>query len=456
MSTLLERVQSWDPHEIAARPAVQQLWDKGLLWSLAHRRSFKYPMGVSIPKDAFFDYEPREMVPISDEEIAIMCWCAAGSNGIIRNDLSFKQGAVIHPWFEGRVFPSACNVWTTHLVFFNDEGTYRYIPHVPTQPVEIETKDDIWKIFQAFKDGLVQINDQPLRIKEESPLAWKLNTPFILKPGTVVFLPVTDLTFEFLNLLFHIYDQEKSIVVDDLGGGMEIAGVEKWVKDGTLNGLHTPLSYVETQVPAVVYSAGAFMIQNLCLAQAALGLGGYPLGGYTTLILFGGTPFLKGLGFQYASDKKGFPYPVGIPGHFHGHLPPFMTIEEAVRDLYEVRFKDDYGRYSPTVKEGQKVMYKGIFPEEREVHRPFKEELEYVQKVMPYSEKTVEIVTATADYLYKKYGRLPALGDPFIAPTMVNISHVDVKFYEKYAKEGSTWQDHYDHFKIWHNGYEPK
>lgn len=198
---LLERISAWDPKEIAARPEIKELWRKGLFWCLAHRRSFKYPMGIKLPQDAFFEYEPRDLVPISDEEIAILCWAAAGTNGIIRNDLSYIQGATIHPWFEGRVYPSACNVWYVHLIFCTDDGIYRYVPHVPAQPVEIQGEEDLWKIFQAFKDGVRQISNQPIRIPEQSPAAWKLTAPFIFKPGTVMFIPVADLTTEYINLI---------------------------------------------------------------------------------------------------------------------------------------------------------------------------------------------------------------------------------------------------------------
>jgi hypothetical protein len=48
---LMEKIKQMDPKEMASRPEVKALWNKSLFWSLAHRRSFKYPLGVKIPKD---------------------------------------------------------------------------------------------------------------------------------------------------------------------------------------------------------------------------------------------------------------------------------------------------------------------------------------------------------------------------------------------------------------------
>lgn len=153
--SLAESIRKLNPSEAASRPEVKALWEKGLFWSLAHRRSFKYPLGAPMPKDGFLDYEPRkEPVPLNEIELALLCWAAAGTNGLIRNDLSFLQDSYTHPWFEGRVYPSACNVWYAHLIFTHDDGIFLYRPHVPTKMVEIGRQEDMEVIFRAFKDGL--------------------------------------------------------------------------------------------------------------------------------------------------------------------------------------------------------------------------------------------------------------------------------------------------------------
>ena len=125
--TFIEKVKNMNPREIASRPEVKALWGKSLFWSLAHRRSFKYALGAQMPKDDFFDYKSdKEPVPLTEVELALLCWAGAGTNGLIRNDVSFAQNACTHPWFEGRVYPSACNVWYAHLIFANDDGVFLY------------------------------------------------------------------------------------------------------------------------------------------------------------------------------------------------------------------------------------------------------------------------------------------------------------------------------------------
>ena len=45
--SLMDKIQKIEPRECASRPEVKALWDKGLMWAFAHRRSFKYPRGIA-------------------------------------------------------------------------------------------------------------------------------------------------------------------------------------------------------------------------------------------------------------------------------------------------------------------------------------------------------------------------------------------------------------------------
>ena len=50
---LMQEIEEMDPKEYASRPEVKSLWDKGLLWSIAHRRSARNPLGAEVVKDGF-------------------------------------------------------------------------------------------------------------------------------------------------------------------------------------------------------------------------------------------------------------------------------------------------------------------------------------------------------------------------------------------------------------------
>ena len=445
--TFIQKVQNMNPKEIATRPEVKALWAKSLFWSLAHRRSFKYPLGAKIPKDDFFDYESKKKpVPLTEVELALLCWAGAGTNGLMRNDVSFVQDACTHPWFEGRVYPSACNVWYAHLIFANDDGIFLYRPHVPTKVVEIETQEDTEVIFRAFKEGVVQLSDQPIRMTKDSPAADFTVAAYMFQPGVTTFFPVLDITVEQLNL--YILDSS-SVLFDDQTG--KPAGVQKWIDNGYLKGPQLALSLYETAVIQSLIGHAFYIHQNLQLCAAAMGLGGFVVaGGHESFMMLSETLAKSGRGFRLAVDKNGRSYPVGIDGLIEAHMPPYLSIDEAVDDVWSVKFEPGYGRYNSEVEEGDKVIYRGFDQKPRAVHRPFRDTEKYTKAAWPQPPEAVQIAKDIANYIYDTYGRFPKMFNPIICDLMVQVSHVDTDFYDKYMLEGSIWREQREHLSIWH------
>ncbi|MFC2013655.1 hypothetical protein ACFLU8_02095 [Chloroflexota bacterium] len=445
--TFMERIEKMNPREIASRPEVKALWDKSLFWSLAHRRSYKYAPGANIPKDAFFDHEPKmEPVPLTEVELALLCWAAAGTNGIMRNDLSFGQLACTHPWFEGRVYPSGCNVWYGHLIFSTDDGILLYRPHVPTKIVEIETQSDMEVIFRSFKEGIVQLSDEPIKIPDDSPVAEFMNSACMFKPGVTTFFPVIDVTVEQLNLYLI---REINYLFDDEAG--KPAGIQRWIDKGYIKGTPIPLSLYEAAEGQTLLAHAFYMQQNLQLCAAAMGLGGFIFaGGFNIFKLLSETLDRKGMGFRFAKDKRGYPYPVGIDGLIETHMPPYMSIDEAVDDIWNMKFKPGFGRYSSEVKEGDEVMYHGFDPMPRAVYRPFKEPEKYTKAVQVQPPEVIQIAKDIANYIYNTYGRFPKMFNPITCQLQVQIAHIDPNFYDKYQAKGSIWEEQREHFNTWH------
>jgi hypothetical protein len=227
---LMERIKAMDPKGCAGSSEVKALWDKSLFWSLAHRRSYKYPIGTPFPKDGFWDYNKvKKPVPLTEVELALLCWAAAGTNGIIRNDVSFVQFATTHQSFEGRTTPDAANMWYRYLLFSNDDGIFYYKPHVPTRNVEIENQADMEIIFRAFKEGITQISDQPIRVDEKSKAVMYPNSFFGFKPGTTVFFSITEIAIKELNNIILAANSDdmhdRKILIDDQTG--KPCGVQK-------------------------------------------------------------------------------------------------------------------------------------------------------------------------------------------------------------------------------------
>jgi hypothetical protein len=457
--TLMEKVRAMNPEEIAQRPSVRAFWEKSLCWSLSHRRSFKYPVGAELPRDDFFDYQSKkkEPVPLTEVELALLCWAGAGSNGLIRNDRTFGQHACTHPWFEGRVYPSACNVWYAHLLFANDEGVFLYKPHVPTKVVEIETQQDMAIIFKAFQEGLVQLSDASIWVTERSKPKpseksrekhTSFGSEFLFMPGVTNFFPVVDITAEMINVLLMLYGTGTFLFDEETG---RAAGVQKWSDRGILNEERLPLRLYETGGIQLLIAHQFYIHQNLLLCAAAMGLGGYVTGGgYNAFTLLSETLARGGNGFRFAKDKHGYAYPVGIDGVIETHMPPYMTMDDAVQDLWNVKFKKGYGRYNTEVKNGDRVMYHGFDPNPRAVHRPFLDPEKYTRAAWLEPIEAVEIAKDVANYIYDTYGRFPRLFNPILCESFVQTLHMDLDFYDKYLVPGSLWTEQREHIRNWH------
>ncbi len=458
--SFMERVQKMDPKEIVKRPEVKALWDKGLFWALSHRRSFKYPRGIPFPKDTFWDYgEVKNIVPVDEVETALLCWAAIGSSGLIRNDLPM-EGSATHHSFEGRVLPSGCNLWYGHLIFNNDDGVFLYRPHVPTRAVEIEEQEDMEIIFRAFKEGITQINDQPIRIGPGSPVILGMFDQFLFKPGQVQFFPVMETTLALINYMmleFNMSDPKlRNRHIDDQTGKLMCA--QHWVDDGYLQGFPIPLNMLEVGTMTNAGAIGGIMNHNMQLVATAMGLGTYVYSSINRVVVMGGTPFIRGLGFRFASDKKGYMYPVGIDGLFGAHLPPNFTLEEAIDDYCNMKWGPQ-GRYMPQIKESDEVMYPAFDPKPRAVHRPFKDNERYIEMHNkpyrpgasgPYKEEAKQIAKEELHYIYDTYGRIPRNVDPYVIPYVCQAQHIDVELYDRYYKEGAVWQEQREHLKLWH------
>jgi hypothetical protein len=450
---LMQEIQKMDPTEIAGRPEVKALWNKSLFWSFSHRRSARNPLGIEVVRDGFFDYKKvKQPVPLSAAELALLCWTAAGTNGLIRGDGRVSNQAHDVGW-EGTVNTSAAYRWY-YLFFNNDDGLFLYRRHVPTRVFEIETQPDMAIIFKAFKEGVTQLSDKNI-IDDPSkcPAIIPGNDLYTFKPGTTQFFLVADTTVNFMTLIDHVnaseLPEQKIAVIDDATG--KPAGVQKWLDNGYLKGPRAPLSFIEDMLQGINHKETASCLQNLSLCSAAMGLGIFPHIANMQLMM-GGSPFMRGLGFKWVSDKAGNPYPIGIDGICEGHLPPYMTIDEAVDDYFSIPF-GPRGSFVPTTKEGDGVVYTGFSKQPRAIHRPYKNPdkwLQAAQQDAPTYERK-QVLKDLCNYIYNKYGRFPKSLSPFICPYVIQVHHIDPEFYDEYWVKEAITEEQRVHLDAWHN-----
>ncbi len=406
---------------------LDKLWESSLFEAIWSRRSFRFGLGMEMNFDAMPYKSEKEPVPLSELETAILCAVAAGTTGVVTGD---NIPLCVLTSFEGRTIPTPCNTWAYALFFTNDEGTFYYRPPKPTKVWEIDSLEDREKILDWFKTNTVKIGD-PLDVPKGPPALMSSNKWNILRPGSTTFIFVADNTHELINgILFTCSFEDRYKYIDDETG--KPAGCEKWIKNGWLNGPEAPVSLIENMLCVSNAVSTAAMMQNILLAMAAMGLGGLPYAGYAPLFVFGGTPFAKGLGFRFLSDKKGMPNPVGKDGLFEALCPPYKSMSEAVDMIVQEKWNTN-GMFS------DKVMGIG----------PYKDYAKIKSQTLKTPPEAIECTKDILNYVYDKYGRLPSHFDTMMIPVAVQTHHVEEEFYQKYTNIPLT-KPIKNHMKEWH------
>jgi hypothetical protein len=228
-------------------------------------------------------------------------------------------------------------------------------------------------------------------------------------------MPVCDVTEELINGVMLFLEQGSYPV--DATDDMKPLGCEKWVKEGIAT-IPAPYQMLE---PMVAMGASnievGFMSQNILLAESALGLGGWPFGGFTAMMVLGGTPICRGLGFRFETAQHGpsagFPYPVGKDEVFETHQPHYFggSIDDAVDDVIERKWGTQ-GVFNPANADGA----------------PYKNPGQIEQGIPKTDPAVIQCTKDILNAVEKKWGRFPAFVDPCVMTLMVQAHHLECDF----------------------------
>jgi len=436
-----------DPKTNSQIPAgFDAAWDYPLMEAIFKRRTRRIALGSEIPGGPTQFKSEAPPLSLDELEEALLVQAATGLSGLNLADLPFcdeqgrDMGGNTMIQFAGRTWPSPCASHDTELFFWNDEGTYVMKLH-ETTPEELllyQTRDDRQKILEFHRKCAVKLFDGRPQYPHSYPTMLPFNIPTSDIPGSTIFLPVADTTFELINVLLLMCGwPDGGITLVDPENGNRPAGCERWVKEGLLNSMYTvPISYFGK----VSEIESGFIIQNLLLAIQAMGLGGWVHAHPTAMVLLGGTPLAKGLGFRFVTGKggsaKGIPSPVGLPGILEAYCPPFhSSMDAAVDAVVEAKFASG-GLYDPEGKPAS----------------AFANHHELVSGVPRYSDALVQCVKDICNYIYETYGRFPSHVDAISTPgCWVQAHHLDLEFYDRFYKEGAYTEAQRDHMKLWHS-----
>ena len=434
-----------DTKPYGMRPEVEAAWNFPLFEAMMGRRSRRFGFGMELEYGPFTYKSEKEPFPLSEDETAILVAAATGLTGAILCEGDTQGGMVKSV---GRTHPSAVGAHRTQLFFTNDDGLFLYqgTKHKMSKMKEYETEEDRNKIRGFYDEYTVKISEGRFDLPQAEPGLFAHNLWVTNTPGSTLFMPVTDVSQDLIRLMVNMCDSKGGARYSKTGGyyivderkGMRAAGCEKWAENGLLNKENIlPLGRLEKIIVSWLCAEGAMMGTLMQLAMAATGIGGWLHGGFTPLVVMGGTPICKGLGMRFITPKEDpFPNPVGLDGYFEGFCPPYYkdmnaAVEAAVEGMGEKL--DDW--------------------EKRGMVLPHKVSNEEFEKAVPgVSDEGIECVKDICTYIFEEYGKFPAFNDTMHLLYFIQAHHLDTDFYDKYFKDGAYLDTHKNHFDIWHKG----
>jgi len=408
---------------------VKTLFKYPLMEAIARRRTRRFPVGCSVTQGSMQHTSKNPPIPLNDIETAILCWAGGGVSGVVASDLvTAGSGTTFCTWL-GKTIPNPCNSHTSKLFFTNDNGVFVYDPNTATKVVEIETKADREKIMKYFRKDTRRIEDKRMMAAPEGVLTgqlWNVN-----REGTTIFMPIVDLTEEYINLLVSAFQGEGYQMFDDVKG--TFAGIQKWIDNGALKGPKVNVSSFEYFVFCACLAPAFLGIQNMQLVAEAMGLGSIPIAGYTSIIILGGTPISRGLGFDFVVGVNGQPTCTGKKGVYEPLCPPYRTMNEAVDTFVAKKFGPG-----------------GMFTREYKGSSAFRNMKKALPGYETITDQTIEITKAYCNYLYDAYGRFPVFYDAVVMPMWIQIHHLETEWYDKYQSKKIINKTHRTHMDLWH------
>ena len=427
--------------ETALPPGLGDALSYPLFQSIFDRKSRRVAWGMTVDSDVIDYTSPHPPVPLSELEEALLVMAATGLNGLALADMDPKRGMSTVVQWTNRTWPSACSNHGTELFWSNDDGLwwldiFRMVP----EPGEISTLSGKGMDAQAewivdlYRRARVKLHDGRAPLPTTLPGLFDFNQWNANKPGTTLFIPVTNMTMEYINVLFIYLARSYGFnIIDERQGGRS-AGLGEFVKTGRIReGRVMTMAELESHILSMMVVEQGFICQNLNLALQALGLGGWTFTGYLPKFVMGGGD-VEGLGFRFEEAADGSTFAVGRDGYLEGFTPPYY------RDMHEA------------VDAFMAMKWAALEPE---VPKPFRDQPmnETFTGAIPRPHPdTVECVKAYCQYVWDTYGRFPLTIDPMYQRLTTQAQHIDCGFYDEYYPPGAYSAQHAEHMRRWHPG----
>jgi hypothetical protein len=427
--------------------AVHEAWTYPLFDAILQRRARRFPLGATLPGQVQAFASPHAPLPLNPVEEALLILAGTGVSGIALGDLPFidTTGETLCGntmlQFAGRVYVSACGSHGTELFYTNDTGVYM-VQQRQVQPSRMQEStqvDDRERLARGLQEHIITLQSQRLEIPRRTPALLAFNQWNVNVPGSTLFMPITDVTLEYINMLMLLFEAPHRLYIyDDLNNNAEL--LKHWADAGKLKRkIPYPLSLLErSAAQQFVAVEQALMLQNMYLALQAIGLGGWMFGAGSPLIALGGTS-VPGLGFRFihpaTSHKNVLPNPVGLDGVFEAHCPPYYPSMDAAVDAVVAA---KWGQGGIFTGDGGPV--------------PFRQQQGLEAEIPVSPDEVIQMTKDLCHYIYTTYGRFPAQLDAMNMCMWLQAHHLETGYYDRFMQPGAYHDAIANHMHVWHPG----
>ncbi|MEV0387586.1 hypothetical protein [Nonomuraea sp. NPDC050643] len=443
--------------ELLSRPLLETIWK---------RRTHRVSRGASVPAGSMSYRSPHRPMPLTELEEAVLI-ALTGCSGLTMPDRPFEDPRDGEPimakpnlHMTGRTAGSTDNAHGTHFFMINDSGTYflRTLPPAPGLPFDAAT------LVERARQAKVRVLPHRLDVMEgmrDFPAYLDSNRFLSNLPGTTIFLPVVDISHQYINALMYLLTQPdgaRPTLVDDRNF-YRPAGVRKWVKNGFLNpDLKLPLGILgpmRTQVEADL------LVQNLMLTADAMGLGAWIHASLHPQIALGDPKFSRAYGRMLGFDFVVPRFRLADIPRWHVPLPKYTALRShpiglraAGEHLIKAACPPNYSSMEEAVESVVRAKFgpDGIYSDQSTFARIYKGDhgRRYLAEAGEYDRPVIECVRDICVYLHETHGRFPAHTDAIHVPGIwLQTHHVESEYYERFFENGTT-DAHARHDARWH------
>jgi hypothetical protein len=425
-----------------------------LLKALLNRRSRRFGAGMRLNGGPLAYASTLPPQPLTIQEEAALAFAGCGVTGYALAELPYESGedpdaggGNIMKQFLGRTAPSPDAAHIAAVFIMNDAGTYllrRPQDFGATQIPGLIQAAREGKLTWIYEQSRVRIADRRIDIPRKLPYLPPFNRWSANVPGSTYFLPVSELTAIYINILLAAFSNDFAYCVFDDRNGFAPAGVSRFgrkhggaLHDDPQQGRFLTISGLEYWLCELAAIEVGAIAQNLGLMSQALGLGGFPHFaahpyGWPEALSFrmefpkfsqvAGLGALQRSALKLLRKDMYVPTPVGLEQNGSVLLKPFCPpyyrdMAEAVRALVDEKFAAGRGSFrdggaNTAWRDGRQI-----------------------QAVIPScSDTAVEATIACCDYIYRRYGRFPSVHGPFRTVIAYQAHHLDPAFYDRFYR----------------------